>query len=395
MGAPFVLNNPSPAAVIGGGFIGPVHAEALRRLGVPIVGVLGSSPERARMFAHTLGNARVYQDLDELVRDDRARCVHVASPNDAHFEQVRALLLAGKHVVCEKPLAVSSSQTQELVDCSARALGQVAAVNYNIRFYPICQEMRARVARGDLGELIAVTGSYTQDWLLRPDDFNWRVLPDGGSNLRAVADVGTHWMDLAQFVTGRSIISVLADAQTVHPRRLRPRGVSDTFKDPRASEPAGPSDADWVEITTEDFAAVLLRFQGAARGVFHVSQVHAGRKNRLLIELAGTEASMTWDSESPELLTIGHRGRTSEILLRDPALLHPRVECHYPGGHAEGFPDSFKYLFSNVYHAIAVDDDELRGCYPTFEDGHREVRLCEAIAESFRTRTWVDLEPPR
>ena len=187
-----------------------------------MVGLLGSSPERAQPLADRLGIGRVYTDLAALLDDPAVGAVHVASPNACHFAQARAALLAGKHVVCEKPLATTSSETRALVALAADRPGQVAAVNYNVRFYPLCHEIRARVARGDLGRVLSVTGSYTQDWLLKPDDYNWRVEPDGGTNLRAVADIGTHWMDLAQFVVGRPIRSVLADLATFHTERRRP-----------------------------------------------------------------------------------------------------------------------------------------------------------------------------
>ncbi len=283
-------------------------------------------------------------------------------------------------------MATTGDDTAGLLTLATSRPGQIAAVNYNVRFYPLCHEMRARVERGDLGRVHSVTGSYTQDWLLHPADYNWRVEADGGTNLRAVADIGTHWMDLAQFVVGRPIVSVLADLATVHPERRRPSGPAETFAGANRTTETLP-----VRITTEDYAAVLLGFEDGARGSFHVSQVHAGRKNRLLLEVAGTEASMTWDSESPNRLWIGHRAASNEALERDPALLSPLAAalCHYPGGHAEGFPDTFAQLFRAVYSAAATPE-ALRGpaAYPTFADGHREVRLCEAIARSARGGGW-------
>jgi predicted dehydrogenase len=376
------------AALIGGGFIGPVHIEALRRIGVEVVGLLGSTPERAQPLADRLGIGRVYRDLDELLSDETVQVVHVASPNLAHFEQARRLLESGRHVVCEKPLATTSAETRVLRDLALSRPQQVAAVNYNVRFYPLCHEMRARVARGDIGRVLSVTGSYTQDWLLYPHDYNWRVTADGGTNLRAVADIGTHWMDLAQFVTGSKIQAVFADLATFHPTRFRPVGPSETFSG-RAESAREP-----VAITTEDHGAVLLRFDAGARGLFHVSQVTAGRKNRLLLEVAGTEGSLSWDSESPEQLWIGHRDQPNELQVRDPALMAQSAGAisQYPGGHAEGFPDTFKQLFLAVYHGIGDDGHSTPG-FPTFEDGHREVVLCEAIARSAREEAWVEVDP--
>ncbi|MBX6312975.1 MAG: Gfo/Idh/MocA family oxidoreductase [Isosphaeraceae bacterium] len=390
MGSPHVLPDPPRVALIGGGFIGPIHAEALRRIGIPVVGLLGSSPERARPVADRLGIARVYRDLEELLGDPEVESVHIASPNRAHYQQAKEALEAGKHVVCEKPLATTSSETADLHARAEARPGQAAAVHYNIRFYPVCQEIRARIARGDLGRLLSVTGSYTQDWLLRPEDYNWRVEPDGGTNLRAVADIGTHWMDLAQFVTGRPIEMVLADLATFHTERLRPKGSVETFAGNGGE--AGPTEA--VPVTTDDHAAVLLRLADGIRGAFHVSQVTAGRKNRLVLEVAGTEGALAWDSESPDLLWIGRRGRPNKLLLRDPSLLSPQATSHYPGGHAEGFPDTFKYFNLSFYGWIADGMPTPCPC-PTFEDGHREVLLCEAIARSAASGGWAVVESAR
>jgi len=260
-------------------------------------------------------------------------------------------------------------------------------VNYNVRFYPLCREMRQRVARGDVGRVLSVTGSYTQDWLLYPTDYNWRVDSDAEGSLRAVGDIGTHWMDLAQFVTGGRIHSVLADLATFHPERRRPAGRSETFGGPGDESATLP-----VRVTTEDYAAVLLRIGDGMHGSFHVSQVNAGRKNRLAIEVAGTEGAMAWDSESPNRLWIGRRDAPNQLLERDPALLSPAAAhvSHYPGGHAEGFPDTFAQLFLAVYDAV---ESPAAGpaAYPTFDDGDHEVRLCEAIARSARQGGWTSV----
>jgi predicted dehydrogenase len=378
------------AALIGGGFIGPVHAEALRRIGVDVVGLLGSSPERARPLADRLGIAQVYRDLDAVLADPAVGAVHVASPNAHHFAQAQAALRAGKHVLCEKPLATTPRETSALVALAAQHPKQVAAVNYNVRFYPLCHELHARVARGDLGRILSISGCYTQDWLLKPDDYNWRVEPDGGTNLRAIADIGTHWMDLAQFVLGRPIHSVFADLATFHARRRRPIGPSDTFS---GTPPPGATSE--VTVRTEDYGAVLLRWDDGTRGIFHVSQTTAGRKNRIVLEVAGTLGSLAWDSDVSNRLWIGRRDCENQLLERDPALLSPAASAitSYPGGHAEGFPDTFKQLFLAVYEAITAGDSAPPR-YPTFADGDREVRLCEAIARSAREERWVEVSPP-
>ena len=372
------------AAVIGTGFIGPVHVEALRRIGVPVVGVLGSSPERSRQGAAALGVSRAYASLDELLADDDVQVVHITSPNQAHDEQSRRCLEAGRHVVCEKPLAMTSTQTAELVELAARS-GKVAAVNYNLRSYPLAIEARERVRRGDLGDVLHITGAYVQDWLLYPTDFNWRVLADQAGETRAIGDIGTHWMDLVSFVTGLEIEAVCSDLATFLPERRRPTGSVQTFTS------GGQVETVPVAITTEDYGSVLLRFRGGARGVLTVSQMTAGRKNCLRYELAGSKAALAWDSERPNELWLGHRDRANELLLRDPSLLTDaaRAATSYPGGHNEGFPDTFKQLYRAVYADVRAGRPSPEPAYPTFADGHREVLLCEAILRSHHEQRWV------
>ncbi|QDV32844.1 Gfo/Idh/MocA family protein [Tautonia plasticadhaerens] len=385
MGAPTVLNTPPKVALVGGGFIGPVHCETLRRIGVPVVGVLEMTPELGRKTAERLGIPRVFADLDAMLADPEVGAVHIASPNFVHYEQARAALLAGKHVLCEKPLALNSTETGDLAKLSAERPKQAAAVNYNVRFYPLCHEMRARVARGDLGKILSITGSYTQDWLLQATDYNWRVEPDHATNLRAISDIGTHWMDLAQFATGLKIERVMADLAIFHPERRKPVGGSETYSGSAAAERA----TEPVTIVTEDYGAVVMHWTEGVRGVYHVNQCQAGRKNRLSLEISGTEGSIAWDSETPNRMWIGRRGRPSEAFERDWSIMDPAAAdiSHYPGGHAEGFPDAFKQLALSFYGWIGG------GCsgpapFPTFADGHHEVQLCEAIASSARGGTW-------
>jgi predicted dehydrogenase len=390
MGSPRVIRNAPSAAVIGGGFIGPVHVEALRRIGVEVVGLLGSSPDKARATADALFVPRVYGNLDELLDDERVGAVHVASPNRHHFVQAKSVLESGRHLICEKPLACSSRETGALSELAQGRPRQAAAVNYNVRYYPMCHEMRERIASGSLGRVLSVTGSYVQDWLLYREDYNWRVEPDGRTNLRAVADIGTHWMDLAQFLIAAPIRAVNADLATFHPCRLRPGSSSDTFGG--SSSVRTPTATKEVEITTDDHAAVLLQFAGGARGAFHVSQVTAGRKNRLTIEIAATEGALFWDSELPNRLWIGSRKGPNQVLERDPALLtEPAASlCHYPGGHAEGFPDTFKQLYLDVYGWIVSGRPAGRAPpFPSLLDGDHEARLCEAIAESASAGQWA------
>jgi predicted dehydrogenase len=370
------------AGVVGTGFIAAVHVEALRRLGVDVIGVVGSTPDRAAEAG--LGN--VYRSFDELLGDDRVDVVHLTTPNHLHYPQVKEVLAAGKHVVCEKPLALTAAESGELVDL-AEAAGVVNCANFMARFYPLAQQARSLVREGSLGEIWNVRGSYLQDWLLRPTDWNWRLEPERAGDLRAIGDIGSHWLDLVQFVTGRRVVEVFADLQTVLPVRRRPPGPVQTFAQ---SETEGED----VAIATEDLAHLLLRFDGGARGAAVVSQVSAGRKNRLAFELDGAEAALAWNSERPEELWLGHRDGPNEVLLRDPSLMLPtaREATTLPGGHAEGFAETFRELYRRVYRAVENGTPPAEPDYPTFADGHWENVLGEAIALSARERQWIDVE---
>jgi predicted dehydrogenase len=375
------------AAVIGGGFIGTVHIEALRRLGVQVRGLLGSSPERGRRRAEQLGLPRAYDDLADLLADERVEVVHVASPNDLHYPQVVEILAAGKHVVCEKPLAMTAEQSADLLR-RAEAAGVVHAVNFNIRFYPLNQHLRAAIADGALGDIRLVTGRYFQDWLLFPSDWNWRLQPERGGALRAVGDIGSHWLDLLTFLTGSPVSEVMADLATFVPIHLEPTGPVETF----ATERSG--DAVPREIRTEDAATILLRFANGARGLLAVSQVSPGRKNSLAYEIDGSAAAAAWDSERPDELWIGHRDRPNELLLRNPALMTGlgAAAAHLPAGHVEGFADTFRALYRAVYSAVAAGGPPERPPYPTFADGHDEMLVGEAIARSAREGRWVGVD---
>ncbi|MBM4467694.1 MAG: Gfo/Idh/MocA family oxidoreductase, partial [Chloroflexi bacterium] len=367
------------AAVIGTGFIGPAHVEALRRLGVEVVGIAGSSPQRARPKAEALHIPKVYADWRELVDDRAVDVVHITSPNYLHYPMAKAAVVAGKHVVCEKPLAMNSQESAELLNLAEEA-GIVHATNYNIRFYPLCQEARARAARGDLGEVYIIRGSYLQDWLFYDTDWNWRLEPELGGSLRAVADIGTHWLDLTSFITGLRVQAVLADFRTFIPVRKKPARPIDTF----AGKELRPEDYIEQPIHTEDYATVLLAYENGARGVMTVSQVSAGRKNRLAFEIDGSKSSLAWDSERPNELWIGRRDGPNEALMKDPSLLTSQARdfTGYPGGHNEGFPDTFKQLYHAVYRYIRTGDFTAPADFPTFADGHEEILLCEAIERS-------------
>jgi predicted dehydrogenase len=384
------LDHAPGVAVVGTGFIGPVHVEAIRRLGYQVVGILGSSPERGGTRAREMGVPKAYATFAELLADPAVDSVHITTPNKTHFQMSRDALLAGKHVVCEKPLAMNANESRQLVELAAGHPGQVAAVNYNIRFYPLALQAYDLIRAGEIGDVMSVQGSYTQDWLLLPTDWNWRLVPEEGGELRAVADIGTHWLDLVTFITGLRVDSTLADMATFIKTRKRPKRAVATFQAKEAG--TAPGDFEDVEIRTEDYATVMLRFQGGARGVMTVSQLVAGRKNRLYYEVAGTKASLAWDSERPNELWIGRRDRASELLLRDPSLATPTAArfINYPGGHNEGFPDTFKQLYRAIYEHVVTGQRGM--AYPTFADGHREIVLCDAIARSAKEECWVKVE---
>lgn len=374
--------------VIGTGFIGPAHVEALRRLGIEVVAVAGPRLDNVADKARAMHIGRYYQTAEALIADPEVSVVHITSPNYAHHAQAKAALLAGKHVVCEKPLAMTSAESIELVQLAADKQ-LVNAVNFNIRFYPMSHQARHLVQRGDIGDVHIVQGSYLQDWLLYPTDWNWRLEPQYSGELRAVADIGSHWLDLTTFITGLTVEAVLADFKTFLPVRQKPTGQVETF----TSKQPTTLDYEAQPITTEDYASVLLRYTNGARGVMTVSQVSAGRKNRLFYEINGATSSIAWDGERPNELWIGHRERANEHLLKDPALLAPdaRQLASYPGGHTEGFPDTFKQLYSAIYRYLDAGDFAAKADFPTFEDGHRALRVGEAILRSAREDRWVSV----
>lgn len=374
------------AAIIGVGFVGRAHLEALRRLGIPVRGILGSSPERAREAASALKLERAYSSHEELLADKSVSVVHICTPNYLHHNQAAAAMEAGKQVMCEKPLAMNARESQSLLDVEREAK-RVGGVAYNLRYYPLCHEARAIVQSGAIGEPHLVHGSFLQDWLLFPSDWNWRLLPEQSGDLRVVADIGTHWLDLVTWIINRKVTEVCADLATVNPVRKRPRGRVETFQ-----KSAGP--ADDVKITTDDYASILLHLEGGIHGVCTVSQVSAGRKAHLWFEIDGSDGSLAWNSEQPNTLWMGKRGEPDKKIPKDPSIMHPKARGYaaYPAGHAEGYPDTFVQLFKDFYDYIEAGNFAALRTFPTFATGHEEMRLCEAIAQSSRERCWVNLD---
>jgi predicted dehydrogenase len=343
-----------------------------------------------------LGLPKAYATYEEILSDPEVEVIHITTPNRQHRDMVIGALDAGKHVVCEKPLATNSVETSELVERARKHPALVTAVNYNVRFYPLALHARHLLQTGAIGRVLHVRGGYIQDWLLKDTDWNWRLLAEEAGELRAVGDIGTHWMDLILFITGLRIDSVFADLATLIPIRQRPKVAGATFQgtggqtDERELVPTGEP----IRIETEDWGSVLFRFADGARGTMSVSQVTAGRKNQITFEIAGSEGSLAWDSEHPNDLWIGHRDKANELLIRDPALLAQDIRsfASYPGGHNEGFPDTFKQLYRAIYEYLAAGDFSRPKLFAGFEDGHEELLLCEAILESHRTESWVPVK---
>jgi len=377
--------------VIGAGFIGPAHIEAIRRLGfIEVVALATSSEETAKPKAKALCIPKAYGRWQDLIEDEEVEVVQITSPNYLHYDQAKAALEAGKHVVCDKPLTVNAEQSRELV-ALAREKGLVNAVTFNHRFFPLVQHCRALAQKGFLGSIYLIQGGFLQDWLLYDTDYNWRVEADKGGKLRAVSDIGTHWMDIVQFVTGLKIEAVLADLATFIPVRKKPKGEVQTFA---SKEMEKPREYEEIKVDTEDLALVLFKFANSqARGVMTVSEVTAGRKSRLFFEIYGAKSSLAWDEERANELWIGYRDKPNEILIKDPALLDPSIKeyARYPGGHGEGFPDSHTQCNRVIYEYIRNEEYKkgTRPEFPTFEDGHWEQLLCEAILESAQKGEWV------
>jgi len=372
--------------VAGLGFIGPAHIEALRRIpNLQVVAVSDFNLEIAQAKANELGIGSAYGSFDELLAHDGIDCVHICTPNFLHYEMAKKTLEAGKHVVCEKPLATTTAEAEELV-ALAKEKGLINAVHFNLRFYPLVREMRSMRESGALGDVFSVIGTYLQDWLYHATDYNWRLEPDQSGDSRAIADIGSHLLDLVEYISGLSVTEVMADFSTVHKTRKKPLKPVETY----SGKMLKPEDYADVPINTEDYATVMLRFDNGNKGVVTVSQVAAGRKNRINLEFSGSKQAMHWCSESPNELWIGKRDEPNQSLLRDPALVHAETGeiVSFPGGHNEGFPDTSKQMFKKVYAAIREGKQSEDG-YATFEHGLRELRLCDAIIKSNKEQAWV------
>ncbi|MFZ2086157.1 MAG: Gfo/Idh/MocA family oxidoreductase [Candidatus Sulfotelmatobacter sp.] len=374
-------------AIIGTGFMGRVHLEAVRRLEyVEAAAIAGRNADAARRLGAGFSTPKIAADYREILRDPAIDVVHICTPNAQHFSMAKEALQAGKHVICEKPLATSVEEGEELVSIAERQ-GLRNCVCHNLRYYPMVQQMRRMREDGDLGEILVVQGTYFQDWLLYDTDWNWRVDAKAGGPSRCMADIGLHWFDMAEHVTGLFVTSLCADLQTFHPSRRKPKHSVETFSNKLLS----PEDYRETAVDTEDFGAVIFRMGERTRGTVTASQVSAGRKNRLSIEICGTRASVAWNQERPDELWVGHRDAGNEIVVKDPSLLKPAVRDYadLPGGHSEGYDDTFKQVFRRFYASISNPGGVPE--YPQFIDGMRQLTILNAVLQSHRMQSWIDV----
>jgi predicted dehydrogenase len=374
-------------AIFGTGFIGRVHLDAVRRLeGVEIVALADTNVEVARRLGSGFALSKVVADYREILSDPSIDAVHICTPNAQHYAMAKEALEAGKHVACEKPLATDLEDAQKLVALAAQK-GVRNCVCHNLRYYPMVQQLRRMREAGEMGEILSVQGGYSQDWLLYDTDWNWRIDSNVGGVSRCMADVGSHWFDMAEHVTGLRVTALCADLKTFHATRKEPKHAIETF----ANKLLGPEDYIERPVATEDYGAVIFHMGERTRGSVVASQAAAGRKNRLSIEVYGTKASAAWDQERPNELWIGHRDTGNQLLLKDPSLLRPEARSYadLPGGHSEGYDDTTRQMFRRFYAAVGAPDVSPE--YPQFADGLRRLVILQAELESHRKRAWMDV----
>ena len=386
-----MIRNKIQVGIIGTGFIGTAHIEALRRLpNIEVIALADTDQQTADQKASHLGVLKAYGDYTELLKLDSIESVHICTPNCLHFSMTKKAIEAGKHVICEKPLTVSLEEGKELVNL-AEEKGVANAVHFNIRYYPLVQNLQQLIKAEKLGHIFAIHGSYLQDWLFYQNDYNWRLDSELSGTSRAVADIGSHWLDCIEFVSGLRIVEVFADFGTFYPIRKKPKKDVETY----SNKVLKLEDYEDIKINTEDYASVLLHFNNGAHGVTTINQVAAGRKNRLFFEIDGSKEAVAWDSEIPNQMWIGKRESANQILMKDPSLMEKSAQIFssFPGGHQEGFPDTSKHLFREFYNYIANGGyiKKEKPSFPTFKDGLREIRLCDAILKSYQTSAWVSV----
>lgn len=374
--------------VIGTGFMGSTHIETIKRIGgADIVGIASEDQESMKDLVERYDIEVVYDDWRELVSNPDIDIIHNCTPNHLHFEINKETIKASKHIISEKPLTVSSDESKELLDLLTK-YKVVNVVNFNYRFYPLIQHVKAEISSNDFGDIFYVHGHYLQDWLFHKNDYNWRLESKLSGSSRAVADIGSHWCDMVQFLTGQKIIEVFANLITIHNTRIKPTVSTQTF-----AQDSPNHKGNTINIDTEDTGTVMIKFENGSQGVFTVSQVSAGRKNNFLVIIDGSKKSFEWNQENPNEIWIGHRDKANEKLIKDPSLLNSAAKgyAHYPGGHPEGYPDGTKNLFMRVYDfirsgkKIGIDSCD----FPTFLDGYTENKIVDAIIKSNKEKQWI------
>ncbi len=375
--------------IIGSGFMGATHIEALQRIGgVEIIAIASDDERSSRGLAEKYNIPYIFSEWKELVQRSDIDIVHNCTPNYLHYEINKEVIKSGKNIISEKPLTVTPLQSEELLHL-LKTNNVVNAVNFNYRFYPLIQHIKSEVESNDFGEIFYVHGHYLQDWLFYNTDYNWRLESTLSGNSRAIADIGSHWCDMIQFITGEKIIEVFANLITVHKKRIKPSESIQTFKHDNKDR----SDSKLIDIDTEDAGTVMFKLDNGVNGVFTVSQVSAGRKNNFVVRIDGSKKSFEWDQENPNEVWFGYRDKANEILIKDPSLLNKNAleYAHYPGGHPEGYPDGPKNLFRKVYDYVrsGVEMNYEKCDFPTFIDGHTENKIVEAIIKSNKESKWI------
>lgn len=381
---------PIRTAILGTGFMGRVHLEAVQRVeSVEAAAIFGRNDDATARLAAAFSVSQATSDYRKLLHDQTIDAVDICTPNAQHFSMAKEALQAGKHVLCEKPLTTTVAEAEELVALAARSKLR-NGVCHNLRYYPQVQQMRALREAGELGEILVVQGTYSQDWLLYDTDWNWRVDAKAAGASRAMADIGSHFFDMAEHVTGLRVSSLCADLQTFHKTRKQPKGSVETF----ANKMMSPEDYVETPVDTEDFGAVVFRMGDRTRGAMTASQVSAGRKNGLSIEIYGSKASVAWNQERPDELWVGHRDSGNSIFVKDPSLLTGRARGYadLPGGHSEGYDDTFKQVFRRFYGSISAPDSIE---YPQFADGLRQMVILDSVLASSAARKWVEVPSPK
>ncbi|MBQ3108472.1 MAG: Gfo/Idh/MocA family oxidoreductase [Clostridia bacterium] len=375
------------ACVVGVGFIGAAHVEALRRLGnVDVVAIADQAGAEEK--AERLCVPKAYADYKEMLDVEKPDVVHICAPNNLHYEIAMYAMERGISPICEKPFTTTVEEAKKLV-AYAKEHNIVTGMNFNCRYYPQVMQMRKMVENGTVGDIYTVHGGYLQDWLFLDTDYSWRLEPEVSGASRAFADIGSHWIDMVEAITGQRAVELIADFETFHKTRKKPLKPIDTY----SGMALRPEDYAEVPIVTEDYVTVLFRFENGAHGCCNISQVFAGRKNQMLLSVAGSKCAMHWDSEDSNDLWIGHREKFNERAPKDPSILLPETGAviSYPGGHVEGFPDTFKQNFKAIYAAIEAGDTSKHD-FANFEDGLREVIICDAVVRSAKERRWITIE---